>query len=111
MKNMNITHFKISLRIALLLVGIVIPSFLFAQDPQTGELKDVEIEIITERQINLPPANRNFEKIPPKPSEPIKPPITYDFRAFTFQTPQISPVIRPLKLKDTPKSEMYGGYL
>jgi hypothetical protein len=111
MKNMNITHSKISLRTALFLVGIFIPAFVFAQDPQTGELKDVEIEIITERQINLPPANRNFEKIPPKPSEPIKPPITYDFRAFTFQTPQISPVIRPLKLKDTPKSEMYGGYL
>jgi hypothetical protein len=110
MKNMNIRH-KISLSIAIVMVGMIIPSLAFAQETQTGELKDVEIEIITERQINLPPANRNFEKIPPKPSEPIKPPIIYDFRAFTFQTPQISPVIRPLKLKDTKAAEMYGGYL
>lgn len=107
---MNIKH-KISLSFAIVMVGLITPSIVMAQDPQTGELKDVEIEIITERQINLPPASRNFEKIPPKPSEPIKPPIIYDFRAFTFQTPQISPVIRPLKLKDQPQADLYGGYV
>src|SRR5690349_3295126 len=61
-----------------------------------GELDDVKIDIVIDRKITLPEANRNFDKIPPRPSEPIKPPITYDFRAFTFQTPQITPLIRPL---------------
>lgn len=81
-----------------------------AQDP-AGGLEDRQIEIVIDRKITLPQANRNFDKIPPKPSEPIKPPITYDFRAFTFQTPQINPMIRPLKIKDSAKPGMYGGYI
>ncbi|HNP07017.1 MAG TPA: hypothetical protein PKN99_05300, partial [Cyclobacteriaceae bacterium] len=43
----------------------------FAQDEQwerDGEIGDVEIEIIRERQIVLPRANRNFEKVPPRAS-------------------------------------------
>ena len=76
-----------------------------------GEIENVEIEIVKERQINLPKANRNFEKIPPRATEPIKPPITYDFRSFNFQAPQISTHIRPLKLKKESQSNVYGGYL
>jgi hypothetical protein len=87
-----------------------------AQDPkkqwtEDGEIENVEIEIIKEREITLPPANRNFEKIPPRASEPIKPPITYDFKSFSFQAPQLNPQIRPLKLKQEDASNVYGGFL
>jgi hypothetical protein len=103
------TYKLISICVFSFLATLLAGSSALAQD--TGELESVEIEIVKERQITLPPASRNFEKIPPKPSEPIKPPIIYDFRAFTFQTPQISPLIRPLKLKDTAKPDLYGGYV
>ncbi|WP_276373387.1 hypothetical protein [Chryseolinea sp. H1M3-3] len=87
----------------------------FAQDPKKqwtdGEIENVEIEIMNEREITLPDANRNFEKIPPRPSEPIKPPITYDFQSFNFQAPQINPQIRPLKLKQENPSNVYGGFV
>ena len=45
-----------------------------AQDTggQAGDLEDVEIEIVKERQITLPQATRNFEKIPPRPAETAK---------------------------------------
>src|SRR6478752_6106296 len=85
-----------------------------AQDPkweEGGKIETVEIEIVKPREITLPKANRNFEKIAPRPSEPIKPPITYDFRAFSFQTPQISSPIRPLKLKQEGQSKLYGNYV
>ena len=98
-----------SLMMMLLLVSI--PSL--AQDPKKkwtdGEIENVEIEIVKEREITLPAADRNFEKIPPRPSEPIKPPITYDFKSFSFQAPQINPQIRPLKLKQENPSEVYRG--
>lgn len=104
--------------VAVVAVCLLLPGLSLAQDQdknktwgEEGELESVEIEIVRERQITLPTVNRNFDKIPPKPSEPIKPPITYDFRAFNFQTPQINPLIRPLKLKDAAKSEVYGGYV
>jgi hypothetical protein len=76
-----------------------------------GEIKAVEIEIVTERQITLPEANRNFDKIPPRASEPIKPPITYDFKSVNFQPPPITMQLRPLKLKQEGESKVYGGYL
>lgn len=82
----------------------------FAQDDQ-GDLEDVEIEIVKERQITLPPATRNFEKIPPRPAESNRPSFTYDFRPFSFQASQINPAIRPLKLKQEAESNVFGGYL
>jgi hypothetical protein len=82
----------------------------FAQNQwEEGELEDVEIEIVKERQITLPKANRNFEKIPPKPSDPIKSPLKYDFRPFSFRTAQFTPQIRPLKLKQEETSKVTGG--
>lgn len=78
---------------------------------EDGEIENVEIEIVKERQITLPKANRNFDKIPPRSSEPIKPPITYDFRSFNFQAPQINTQVRPLKLKQEGQSRVYGGFV
>lgn len=77
-----------------------------------GEIESMEIEIVKDRQITLPKANRNFEKIPPKPSDAsIKAPVAYDFRSFSFQAPQINPVVRPLKLKPENPSNIYAGFL
>ena len=96
--------------------SVLFTSLLLAQQKKNweegdGEIENVEIEIVKERQITLPKAIRNFEKIPPRATEPIKPPITYDFRSFNFQAPQISSHIRPLKVKKESQSNVYGGYL
>ncbi len=76
-----------------------------------GEIKDVQIEIVKNRQIVLPRANRNFDKVRPRPYEPIKPAITYEFKTFKFATPDYSPSVRPLKLKQEELSKIYGNYL
>jgi hypothetical protein len=117
-----LTHWKpfvdlMNMRILLILTFAIISSATLAQKkewekPETGgELESVEVVIEKERQISLPNANRNFDKIPPRPSEPIKPPITYDFRSFSFQTPQINPQIKPLKLKQDNPSKIYNNYV
>jgi hypothetical protein len=97
----------------LLTLAYLFPERGFAQDERdrSGDLEDVEIEIVEEREITLPPANRNFEKIPPRPAETEKPAFTYNFRPFTFQASQINPPIRPLKLKQEAASRIFGGYL
>jgi hypothetical protein len=76
-----------------------------------GEIEKVEIEIVKERQITLPKANRNFEKVPPRPVEPIKPQIVYDFKNLSFTTPEFNPAIRPLRLKAEPIQKIYGNYI
>ena len=76
-----------------------------------GEIENVEIEIIKERQIVLPRANRNFEKVPPRPVEPINPEITYEFTNLKFNTSDYNPQIRPLRLKQEDISKIYGNYV
>jgi hypothetical protein len=75
------------------------------------EMKNVEIEIIRSRENKVPKASRLFEKIPPRPVELISPPITYDYKVFNFQTPELNPVARPLKLKPQESSQTYRGYV
>lgn len=86
----------------------------FAQEDQwerDGEIGNVEIEIVRERQIVLPRANRNFEKVPPRPAEPIQPEITYEFRNLGFNVPDYQSNPRPLRLKQEDISKIYGNYV
>ncbi len=94
---------------ALTLVGIA--PLAFAQQEEDVRMKPVEIEIIKEREITLPQANRLFDKIPPRPVEPIKPEIIYNFRPLTFNTPEVSPSIRPLRLKQDDAKDINGGFV
>ena len=80
-----------------------------AQDQ--GEIEKVEIEIIKSKQITLPKADRNFEKVSPRPAEPIKPEIMYEFATVPFRSPEYNPAIRPLKLKAEPINKIYSNYL
>jgi hypothetical protein len=101
-----------SLKTSVVILIILMSFNAFAQEwGNEGELEDVEIEIIKERQIKLPEADRNFEKIAPRPADPFKPAIKYDFKPLTFYTPPVSPAIKPLKLKQEEPSKIYGGYL
>src|SRR6478735_3678956 len=76
-----------------------------------GEIEKVEIEIVKNREVSVPQASRNFEKIPPRPVEPIKPEITYQFKNLSFNVPDYNPVIRPLRLKAEPISKIYGNFV
>ncbi len=76
-----------------------------------GEISKVEVVIEKDRQITVPQANRNFEKVPPRPAEPIKPEIKYQFTNLSFNTSDYNPAIRPLKLKTEPISKIYGNYV
>lgn len=76
-----------------------------------GEIQKVEVVIEKDRQITVPQASRNFEKVPPRPAEPIKPEIIYQFRNLSFSVPDYNPAIRPLKLKTEPISKIYGNYV
>jgi hypothetical protein len=82
-----------------------------AQEPVQTELSPVEVEIVRERKIVLPEANRLYEKIPPRPAEPVRPEITYHFRPLEFQTPLVNPSIRPFKIKDEQGPSVHQGFI
>ena len=80
-------------------------------EESTGEIEDVEVEIIKDREITLLRASRNFEKITPTftPSEPVK--FDYQFQQFDFDIPDLTFRLRPLRIKSEPLNKLYGGYL
>ncbi|MFM8911591.1 MAG: hypothetical protein ACKOE6_01580, partial [Flammeovirgaceae bacterium] len=80
-----------------------------AQDQ--GEIQKVEYEIVKDREIKLPQASRNFEKVQPRPAEPIKPEIVYNFKNLSFNTPDYNPAIRPMKLKAEAIGQTFGNYI
>lgn len=104
----NSTASRILLAIIIGVVGSVTAAL---AQTQGGEVESFEVEIKDIKELTLPTANRNFERIPPRASEPIKPPIRYDFQSFNFSAPQVNPQIRPLKLKPAAPGKIYGGYL
>lgn len=85
--------------------------FTLAQQPVQTELAPVEVEIVRERKITLPEANRLYEKIPPQPAEPLRPAISYNFRPLEFQTPLVNPSIRPFRLKDEKGAFIHQGFV
>jgi hypothetical protein len=114
-KYMRNTNLSMVIRIFIVVVMCGAFTWASAQEKkdgwEEGEIESVEIEIVKERQISLPQANRNFEKIPPRPAEAIRPPFQYEFRPFSFQTSQINPAIRPLRLKQEESAGVLGGYV
>ncbi len=100
-----------------MLIGCIVPSLSVAQQAEgwekadQGEIKDVEIQIVKDRKIVLPVANRGFEKVPQRPYEPIQPAITYQPANLTFTTTDYKPTVRPLKLSQEEIAPLYGNYL
>lgn len=75
-----------------------------------SQVQDVEIRIANPLKVTLPIAERNFEKIPVKPLDPVYPPLVYGYRPLNFSSSVFRPQIRPLKIKDDNISKPKQGY-
>ena len=75
-----------------------------------AQVQDVEIQIANPLKVTLPVAERNFEKIPIKPLEPVYPPLVYGYRPLTFSAPSFRPKIRPLKVREDNLKKSREGY-
>lgn len=75
-----------------------------------GEIEDVEIEIVKDREINLPRANRNFDKIPPMNVTSEEEELEYFFQSINFDLPTLQIRARPLRMKSERLPKTYGNY-
>lgn len=75
-----------------------------------AQVPDVEVQITNPLKVTLPSAERNFEKIPIKPLEPVYPPLIYGYRSVPFSAPPFKPVVRPLRLREPEQEEIREGY-
>lgn len=107
----TISHFTLSRYLFVGVLLTLLSTTVYAQEEGGGEIEAVEIEIVKEKQITMPKASRNFEKVPPRPADPLAPSMTYDFKTLNFTAPDYNPVVKPLRLKDETLSKIYGNYV
>ena len=89
--------------------------FAFSQKKPTprkpaGEIENTEIVIEKNRKIELPPADRNFEKITGTVQKPEITPQQYDFQDFTLKLPGITPRLQILPPPVEKPQASYGNY-
>ncbi len=86
-------------------------SFNTLSQNKEGDIANAEVVITKNRQIILPKADRNFDKVPPRQAEQSKAELTYELKRLPFNSPDYNPVIRPLKLKDQEIPKIYNNYV
>lgn len=101
------------MRIYLLLFLLICSTNVLAQQDwdANGEIEDAEVIIEKDRRIELPPASRNYEKVPPLPSQERDKDETYDFKSFNYELEAIDPKIRVLTIQEDPLPKLYGNYV
>ncbi|MGB3781133.1 MAG: hypothetical protein WA960_22400 [Tunicatimonas sp.] len=82
-----------------------------AWEAEEGEIDDTEVIIEKDREIELPSASRQFERVPPNNVVTPEVKVTYQFKDFTPRLPAIDPKIKVLKIKDPPLDKLYGNYV
>ncbi len=78
---------------------------------EEGEIEDAEVVIEKDREIELPRASRNFERVPPLPVQKPQVAVSYRFVEVEPSLRELSPEIRVLKIKEPPLPKLYGNYV
>ncbi|MEK6480492.1 hypothetical protein WJR50_23315 [Catalinimonas sp. 4WD22] len=98
-----------------LFAGLCCTFDLYAQqDPnweEEGEIEEAEVVIEKSREIELPRANRKFERVPPLPVQESTIDINYQFVEVLPKLQPMTPSIRVLKVKEPPLSKLYPNYV
>ena len=107
---------KISLYLCFFLMICYVSAF--AQDQpdefnqESGETIKGEVIINKNLKIELPPAPRNFEKVPPPATNGQETnTLSYEFKDFQFDLKDIPTRLRVLKLKEEPLTTFTGNYI
>lgn len=104
---------KFSLLFFISFLGIYVP-LLAQQDPnweEEGEIEEAEVVIEKSREIELPRANRKFERVPPLPVQEPSINIEYRFVEVLPKLGSLKPPIRVLKVKEPPLPKLYPNYV
>ncbi len=78
---------------------------------EEGEVLEGTVIINKNLDIELPPANRVFEKVPPRAEEATIQKVYYDLRNFDLSVPDLPVRLRVLKLKGEKLPVYSGNYL
>lgn len=81
------------------------------QTEPEADIGNEQVIIVKERQNELPPANRSYQKVPPQQVNLQQESVRYNFSDFNLQLRPIDPTIRVLTIKSDPPSPYYNRYI
>ena len=90
------------------------PALAQKQQPWSDADADIgneQVVIVKERENELPPANRNYQKVPPQEVSPTKEDVRYNFPEYSLKLKPIDPTVRVLTIKTDPPAEYYNRYI
>lgn len=101
--------------LSFLLTFAAFPAMAQQQQPWQGEtdadIGTEEVVIVKERENQLPPANRNYQKVPPQSLSNRRETVPYSFQDFILDMRPIDPTVRVLTIKTDPQPPMYNRYV
>src|SRR5690606_15574437 len=81
-------------------------------EEESGEIEDARVIIEKDRKIELPKANRNYERIPPLPDDKNEgETLDYSFRQIDLSVEPAEPQIRVFTIREEPLDKFYGSYI
>lgn len=75
------------------------------------DIGNEQVVIVKERQNELPPANRSYQKVPPQEINVQQEQVRYNFSDYSLQLKPIDPTVRVLTIKSDPPSPYYNRYI
>ena len=78
---------------------------------EEGEIEEAEVIIEKNRQIELPIAIRNYERVPPLPITTSDLTINYDYVEVLPTLNKLNPAVRVLKVKEPPLPKLYSNFI
>lgn len=89
-------------------LALLIPTVMAQND---GQVEDRVVVIEKESKIELPIANRNYEKISMLPVYPKPKPQEYSFEDIVIELPKANPKIKVPTINADPLNKLYGNYI
>lgn len=81
------------------------------QSESETDIGNEQVVIVKERENELPPANRRFQKVPPQEINVPQESIRYNFSDFSLGLKPIDPTVRVLTIKSDPPRPYYNRYI
>ncbi|WP_162910540.1 TonB-dependent receptor [Hymenobacter oligotrophus] len=99
------------LTLAALLAAAAVPAAAQTGKPRTGgKIEDAEIEIVKERENQLPEAARNYDKVVLPPAATPDRTVRYTFPDFRLPSQNLNPSVRVLTIKQEELQPLQGNY-
>ena len=113
MQRTNKRHVTQSFCVLTIVLGVVFPRWSYAQEnwSESGEIEDAQVVVEKNREIELPNAARNFEKVPPGELQKESETQSYRFTEYDYGGSGYVPLVKANKVSESKSQKVHDNYV